>query len=161
MPPRHRLIHSFEDSALHNSRHYCVLVFAFTREACSFQFNVSSVLSRPCGSRNSAIGTATVPGKKDKNPEKPRIRTLSSPKTRPPGIVVNVEEPVIPDGSFFPNLSRPTHLRASHFVGLRTGCVPYLFITFWYLGAVVLTAHHLLACAPLSRVTHAYPTHTP
>ena len=53
-------------------------------------------------SRNSAIGTATVPGKKDKNPEKPRIRTLSSPKTRPPGVVVNVEEPVIPDGSFFP-----------------------------------------------------------
>ncbi|KAH8995933.1 hypothetical protein EDB92DRAFT_1942827 [Lactarius akahatsu] len=59
-------------------------------------------------SRGSARGTATVPGKKDKNPEKTRIRTLSSPKARPPGAVVSEEEPVIPDGSFFPlNLEPP------------------------------------------------------
>ena len=35
--------------------------------------------------------------------------------------------------------------------------VPYV-ITLPYLGAVVFAAHHRLA-APLSRVTHAYPTH--
>ncbi|KAH9059462.1 hypothetical protein EDB83DRAFT_2387941 [Lactarius deliciosus] len=59
-------------------------------------------------SRGSARGTATVPGKKDKNLEKTRIRTLSSPKARPPGTVVSEEEPVIPDGSFFPlNLEPP------------------------------------------------------
>src|ERR1700677_4877481 len=53
-------------------------------------------------SRASARGTATVPAKKDKIQEKTRIRTLSSPKTRPPGAVVHEEEPLIPDGSFFP-----------------------------------------------------------
>ncbi|KAH9035224.1 hypothetical protein EDB85DRAFT_2215591 [Lactarius pseudohatsudake] len=59
-------------------------------------------------SRGSARGTATVPGKKDKNLEKTRIRTLSSPKARPPGTVVSEEEPLIPDGSFFPlNLEPP------------------------------------------------------
>ena len=60
-------------------------------------------------SRGSTRGTATVPGKKDKNTEKTRIRTLSSPKAKPPGPVVNEEEPVIPDGSFFPlHLDPPT-----------------------------------------------------
>ncbi|KAN0128116.1 hypothetical protein V8E53_014097 [Lactarius tabidus] len=59
-------------------------------------------------SRASARGTATVPAKKDKIQEKTRIRTLSSPKTRPPGPVVHEEEQLIPDGSFFPlNLDPP------------------------------------------------------
>ena len=59
-------------------------------------------------SRASARGTATVPAKKDKIQEKTRIRTLSTPKTRPPGVVVHEEEQIIPDGSFFPlNLDPP------------------------------------------------------
>ena len=65
-------------------------------------------------SRGSARGTATVPGKKDKNTEKTRIRTLSTPKTRPPGPIVHEDEPLIPDGSFFPlNLDPPTSDPAS------------------------------------------------
>lgn len=65
-------------------------------------------------SRASARGTATVPAKKDKIQEKTRIRTLSSPKTRPPGAVVHEEDPIIPDGSFFPlNLDPPASEPAS------------------------------------------------
>ncbi|KAH8988261.1 hypothetical protein EDB86DRAFT_3065602 [Lactarius hatsudake] len=80
-------------------------------------------------SRGSARGTATVPGKKDKNLEKTRIRTLSSPKARPPGTIVSEEEPVIPDGSFFPlNLEPPPSDLASPSDPER--------------GAVVLAAHH-------------------
>ncbi|KAH9059688.1 hypothetical protein EDB87DRAFT_1675041 [Lactarius vividus] len=72
----------------------------------------------------SARGTATVPGKKDKNPEKTRLRTLSSPKARPPGAVVSEDEPVIPDGSFFPlNLEPPPSDPASP-SRLRTRCGP-------------------------------------
>jgi hypothetical protein len=59
-------------------------------------------------SRGSPRGTATGTGKKDKNAEKPRIRTLSGAKGRAPGLVSNEDEPVIPDGSFFPlNLDPP------------------------------------------------------
>lgn len=92
-------------------------------------------------SRGSARGTATVPGKKDKNAEKTRIRTLSSPRARPPGTVVHEEEPVIPDGSFFPfNLDPPSlssdpanpsdsergasHLSSSLFHRRRRACRP-------------------------------------
>jgi hypothetical protein len=65
-------------------------------------------------SRASARGTATVPAKKDKIQEKTRIRTLSTPKTRPPGVVVHEEEQIIPDGSFFPlNLDPPSSDPAS------------------------------------------------
>jgi Domain of unknown function (DUF1708) len=53
-------------------------------------------------SRNSTRGAVTVPVKKDKNVEKTRTRTLSGVKGRAPGPVVNEEEVVIPDGSFFP-----------------------------------------------------------
>ncbi|KAI0280241.1 hypothetical protein BC826DRAFT_1191647 [Russula brevipes] len=68
-------------------------------------------------SRNSALavpaprGTpATVPAKKDKNAlEKTRSRTLSAAKGRAPGPLLSDEEPVIPDGSFFPlNLDPPS-----------------------------------------------------
>ena len=61
-------------------------------------------------SRGSTRGTATVPARKDKNVEKPRIRTLSTSKGKPPAPIPPVEdEPVIPDGSFFPlNLDPPT-----------------------------------------------------
>jgi hypothetical protein len=59
--------------------------------------------------RASPRGTATpVPLKKDKNAEKPRTRTLSAAKGRAPGIVPNDDDPLIPDGSFFPlNLDPP------------------------------------------------------
>ena len=53
-------------------------------------------------SRNSTRGAVTVPVKKDRNVEKTRTRTLSGVKGRAPGAVVNEEEIVIPDGSFFP-----------------------------------------------------------
>jgi hypothetical protein len=53
-------------------------------------------------------GLDTHPGKKDKHVEKTRTRTLSAAKGRAPGPLVNDEEPVIPDGSFFPlNLDPP------------------------------------------------------
>ena len=44
----------------------------------------------------------TVPVKKDRNVEKTRTCTLSGVKGRAPVAVVNEEEIVIPDGSFFP-----------------------------------------------------------
>lgn len=53
-------------------------------------------------SHGSPWGTATVPGKKDKNPEKSRTRTLSAAKGRAPGLPSTEDEPIIPDGSFFP-----------------------------------------------------------
>jgi hypothetical protein len=57
----------------------------------------------------------TFPGKKDKNVEKTRTRTLSAAKGRAPGPPLNEEEPVIPDGSFFPlNLDPPAGDPASH-----------------------------------------------
>ena len=53
-------------------------------------------------------GNGTVPAKKDKNVEKTRTRTLSAAKGRAPGPLPNDEEPLIPDGSFFPlNLDPP------------------------------------------------------
>jgi hypothetical protein len=52
--------------------------------------------------------TAAGPGKKDKNAEKARTRTLSAAKGRAPGLPSNEDEPIIPDGSFFPlNLDLP------------------------------------------------------
>lgn len=54
-------------------------------------------------SRTSAKGgPATIPAKKDKNVEKARTRTLSAAKGRAPGPILAEEEPIIPDGSFFP-----------------------------------------------------------
>jgi len=44
----------------------------------------------------------TVPVKKDRNVERTHTRTLSGVKGRALGAVVNEEEIVIPDGSFFP-----------------------------------------------------------
>jgi len=44
----------------------------------------------------------TVPIKKDRNVEKTRTGTLSGIKGRAPGAVVNKEEIIIHDGSFFP-----------------------------------------------------------
>jgi hypothetical protein len=53
-------------------------------------------------------GLDTFPPKKDKHVEKTRTRTLSAAKGRAPGPLVNEEEPLIPDGSFFPlNLDPP------------------------------------------------------
>jgi hypothetical protein len=53
-------------------------------------------------------GNDTFPGRKDKNVEKTRTRTLSAVKGRAPGPPLNEEDPVIPDGSFFPlNLDPP------------------------------------------------------
>jgi len=52
-------------------------------------------------SRNSTRAVVTIPVK-DRNVEKTRTRTLSGVKGRAPGAVVNEEEIVIPDGSFFP-----------------------------------------------------------
>jgi hypothetical protein len=50
----------------------------------------------------------TVPAKKDKNVEKTRTRTLSAAKGRAPGPLLNDEDSLIPDGSFFPfNLDPP------------------------------------------------------
>jgi hypothetical protein len=49
-----------------------------------------------------STGHSHTPSKKDKNAEKPRIRTLSAAKGRAPGIVSNDDDPLIPDGSFFP-----------------------------------------------------------
>jgi hypothetical protein len=50
----------------------------------------------------------TVPARKEKNVEKTRTRTLSAAKGRAPGPLLNDEEPLIPDGSFFPlNLDPP------------------------------------------------------
>ena len=46
-------------------------------------------------------GNDTFPPKKDKNVEKTRTRTLSAAKGRAPGPLLE-EDPVIPDGSFFP-----------------------------------------------------------
>jgi hypothetical protein len=62
-------------------------------------------------SRNSTRVVGTVPAttKKDRNVEKTRTRTLSAVKGRAPGPILNEEEPVIPDGSFFPlNLDLPS-----------------------------------------------------
>jgi hypothetical protein len=56
----------------------------------------------------------TFPGKKDKNVEKTRTRTLSAAKGRLPGPHLNEEEPVIPDGSFFPLNLDPPGDPASH-----------------------------------------------
>ena len=55
-------------------------------------------------SRNStrAVGTVPATAKKDRNVEKTRTRTLSAVKGRAPGPIHNEDEPVIPDGSFFP-----------------------------------------------------------
>jgi len=66
-------------------------------------------------SRGSARVPATVPAaKKERNVEKPRTRTLSAAKGRAPGLPLNEEEPVIPDGSFFPlNLDPPSADAAS------------------------------------------------
>src|SRR6267142_2105766 len=61
-------------------------------------------------SRNStrAVGTVPATAKKDRNVEKTRTRTLSAVKGRAPGPIHNEDEPVIPDGSFFPlNLDLP------------------------------------------------------
>jgi hypothetical protein len=78
-----------------------------TSTALKPQADVSDEFGRVT-SRGSARGTATVPPRKDKNTEKTRIRTLSTPKTRPPGPIIHEDEPVIPDGSFFPlNLDPP------------------------------------------------------
>ena len=54
-------------------------------------------------------GLGTVPPtKKDKNVEKTRTRTLSAAKGRAPGPLLNDEDTLIPDGSFFPlNLDLP------------------------------------------------------
>jgi hypothetical protein len=53
-------------------------------------------------------GNGTVPPRKDKNVEKTRTRTLSAAKGRAPGPLPHEEEPVIPDGAFFPlNLDPP------------------------------------------------------
>ena len=50
----------------------------------------------------------TVPPKKDRNVEKTRTCTLSAAKGRAPGPMLTEEEPIIPDGSFFPlNLNPP------------------------------------------------------
>ncbi|KAI9507647.1 hypothetical protein F5148DRAFT_1306912 [Russula earlei] len=60
-------------------------------------------------SRGSPRGNPTVSGKKEWHGEKPRTRTLSAVKGRAPGLVLAEEEPVIPDGSFFPlNLDPPS-----------------------------------------------------
>jgi hypothetical protein len=54
------------------------------------------------------VTATTGPAKKDKNAEKPRTRTLSAAKGRAPGLPSNEDEPIIPDGSFFPlNLDPP------------------------------------------------------
>ncbi len=59
-------------------------------------------------SRSSARGAGTAPPKKDRNVEKTRTRTLSAAKGRAPGPMPTEEEPIIPDGSFFPlNLDPP------------------------------------------------------
>lgn len=53
-------------------------------------------------------GNGTVPAKKDKNAEKTRTRTLSAAKGRAPGPLLDDEDALIPDGSFFPlNLDPP------------------------------------------------------
>ncbi|KAI0264839.1 hypothetical protein BC834DRAFT_924457 [Gloeopeniophorella convolvens] len=61
-------------------------------------------------SRGSARAAATTAGKKSKDADKTRTRTLSTPKGKSAGLVpAPAEEPLIPDGSFFPlNLDPPT-----------------------------------------------------
>ena len=106
-------------------------------------------------SRSSARGTATVPGKKDKNTEKTRNRTLSSPKTRPPGPVVNEEEPVIPDGSFFPlHLDPPTSEHPTLSDPERGAC--HISSSLFHISALVGAATIILLCAQ-SFACHSAP----
>jgi hypothetical protein len=56
----------------------------------------------------SRVNGTVPPTKKDKNVEKTRTRTLSAAKGRAPGPLINDEDTLIPDGSFFPlNLDPP------------------------------------------------------
>jgi hypothetical protein len=82
------------------------------------------------------VGAATIPGKKDnKNAlEKTRSRTLSAAKGRaaPGHHVILEEEPVIPDGSFFPlNLEPPGVGDPANPSDSERGPVPFTFSFFF------------------------------
>ena len=101
-------------------------------------------------SRGSARGTATVSPRKDKTTEKTRVRTLSTAKTRPPGPILHEDEPVIPDGSFFPlNLDPPAPDTATLSDSERGAC--YISSSFFHRRPRALI---LLSCTQ-SRVNHA------
>lgn len=73
----------------------------------------------------------TFPGKKDKNVEKTRTRTLSAAKGRAPGPLPD-EDPVIPDGSFFPLHLDPPGDPASHPDSERGSyCTIFLYLLFF------------------------------
>jgi hypothetical protein len=57
---------------------------------------------------------STVPTKKDKNVEKTHIRTVSAAKGRAPGPLLNDEDSLIPNGSFFPFNLDPSGDPAGH-----------------------------------------------
>jgi hypothetical protein len=105
----------------------------------------SDEFGRVAATRGSPRGTATpVPGKKDKHPEKPRTRTLSAAKGRAPGLVPNEDDPLIPDGSFFPLNLDPPHDGAGASDSERgTSCLPLSIFPKRPrdTGRVLLTAH--------------------
>src|SRR5712691_5300811 len=79
----------------------------------------------------------TLPVRKDTNVKNTRIRTLSGVKGRAPGAVVNEEDIVIPDGSFFPlNLDPQGGERASPSDSERG---PYLLLIS---SLIIFLPHH-------------------